>query len=299
MPLRSEDATSQREGHVATRTFRRMPFSDRGTEPSFKRRADCNLTGEDQLRVASHDLSATTCQPPLEGQLPLEVSTTHNIMPRPALMGPSDIGPSDTEMTDMEMTGIGMTEGITVREGRGRFSASRAVRKAAVTAANSPPANRPESRAAVRGQGERASCDRRPTCGHFAFVLAYISSAVFVHSRAARPSCFSIFRSRIHAIGRVLFSCACTASPRQPLTLPFRGWRPVPSRAPSIASRRRRTVLLGLRRPEGALPLSEGACRFSPRRSPCTEPGVFADQGLRRRGAMVCLPSSLVTGDRR
>ena len=124
----------------------------------------------------------------------------------------------------MEMTDIGMTEGITVREGRGRLSASRAARKAAVTAANSPPpANRPESWAAVRGRGERASCGRRPTCGHFAFVLAYIGSTVFVHSRAARPSCFSIFGLRIHAIGRVLFSWACTASPRQPLTLPFRG----------------------------------------------------------------------------
>jgi hypothetical protein len=226
-----------------------MPFSDLGTEPGLKRRADCNLTGEDQPRLASHDLPATTCQPrlasyhlegelPLEGQLPLEVSTTHDIMPRPALMGPSDIGTSDTGMTDMEMTDIGMTEGITVREGRGRFSASRAVRKAAATAANSHPCQPPaESGRSARPRGGRASCDRRPTCGHFALVLAYIDSAVFVHSRAARPSCFSIFGFRIHAIGRVLFSCACTASPRQPLTPPFRGWRPVSTRVLLSASR--------------------------------------------------------------
>jgi hypothetical protein len=94
-------------------------------------------------------------------------------MPRPALMGPSDIGPSDTGMTDIEMTDIGMTEGITVREGRGRFSASRAARKAAATAANSPPANRPESRAAVRGQGGkgelRPKTNLRPLCLCFSF----------------------------------------------------------------------------------------------------------------------------------
>jgi hypothetical protein len=83
-------------------------------------------------------------------------------------MGLSDIWPSDMEMTD-----IGMTEGITVREGRDRFSASRAVRKAAVTAANSPPANRPESRAAVRGQGGkgelRPKTNLRPLCLCFSF----------------------------------------------------------------------------------------------------------------------------------
>jgi hypothetical protein len=84
-------------------------------------------------------------------------------MPRPAFMGLSDIGPSDMEMTD-----IGMTEGITVREGRGRFSASRAVRKAAVTAANSPPCQPPgESGRSARpkGKGElRPKTNLRPLC---------------------------------------------------------------------------------------------------------------------------------------
>jgi hypothetical protein len=67
------------------------------------------------------------------------------------------------EMTDMEMTGIGMTEGITVWEGRGRFSASRAVRKAAVTAANSrplPTARRVGPQCEAEGKGRAATEDQ-------------------------------------------------------------------------------------------------------------------------------------------
>jgi hypothetical protein len=83
-------------------------------------------------------------------------------------MGPSDIGPSDMEMTDMEMTDmemtdIGMTEGITAWEGQSRFSASRAARKAAATAANShplPTARRVGPQCEAEGKGRGATEDQ-------------------------------------------------------------------------------------------------------------------------------------------